>query len=104
MPKKICKTCQKEYSYCPRCGEDLDKPTWMLMFHDENCMRIFDTLQRFYTKEYSAEQALEIIDTCDLSQKDNFQPVVLKDLEKLLATRVKKAQTKKIVNKKKEDL
>lgn len=96
MAKRICKVCQTKYSYCPHCEAYINKPYWMFMFHDENCKKIFDTLQRYSTKEYTAAQALKILNECDLMEKDSFAPSILADLNKLLA---RKKPVKKIVNK-----
>lgn len=101
MAKRICFTCMKEYSYCPRCGEDANKPYWMFTFHDANCRKIFDTMQRHYQKEYSDEEAIKILDSCDLSKLQDFEPSIRKQIQSLLDKR-KPAQPKKIVNKKKK--
>lgn len=103
MAKRTCFTCMTKYSFCPHCDEGRNKPNWMMLFHCENCRTIYDTLQRYSSKEYTLEEALKIIDKCDLSEKDTFNPSVLKDLDALLAARPKKVRTKKIVNKENEN-
>lgn len=68
---RICKICGKAYYYCPSCdnhiGADGRRELWRVMVHDENCRKIMDTLQRHSTKEYSDEQARQILLSCDLS-------------------------------------
>lgn len=87
MAKKnrTCYVCQEEYSYCPSCSKDYLKPTWMVMFHDENCKKIFETLQQYSLKELSAEEALLVIEQCDLSQKNKFRNDSKKVINELLA-------------------
>lgn len=68
---RVCKICGKAYYYCAACdqaqaGKQGYEP-WHILVHDENCHKIFDTLQRHFTKEYTDEQAREILKTCNLS-------------------------------------
>ena len=61
-----CIVCGREYSYCPDCSKDKDKPTWMNSYDTENCHTIFETLVSYNFKHITATQAKEIFDGCDL--------------------------------------
>ena len=44
MARKVirhCYACGKEYTYCPSCSEDKDKPVWMFSFDTEICRDLF---------------------------------------------------------------
>lgn len=81
---RICKICGEAYYYCVACdqaraGAKGYEP-WHILVHDENCHKIFDTLQRHFTKEYSNEQAREILKTCDLSVIDSASEIIKKQI------------------------
>ena len=59
--ERSCMLCHTSYSYCPYCDDYRNEPRWKSMYHDENCMKIVDTLQRHFLKEYTDEQALTIL-------------------------------------------
>lgn len=90
MAKK-CKVCGTSYEYCPSCSRDALKPNWMLMFHNENCKNIFETLQKHFIGEYSDEKANEVLSKLNLSVKDKMDEEMKKQLQYIL-------DRKKIVN------
>lgn len=63
---RTCLLCQTKYKYCPYCAEDAHKPKWMFLFHDENCQKIFDALQRHDQKFYTDEEAIKKLKECNL--------------------------------------
>lgn len=69
---RICKTCGKAYKYCNRCGEFRDLPTWMIMFHDENCKKIWFAAVDYYSKGKSKDEIKANLLKCDLSNKESF--------------------------------
>lgn len=70
---KKCVICGNEYYYCNRsCQDSLDKPSWMASFCSENCKKIYEAAAAFNVKKISAKEARIILDTCDLSHKDQF--------------------------------
>lgn len=79
-----CRVCQSKYEYCPTCSQDKYKPTWMVEFHEENCMKIWDICTRFNMELMSKEEAKEAILKCDLSKKETFVDFVQKDIENIL--------------------
>lgn len=88
MAKKnrTCICCKTKYSYCPDCGGvDKYKPTWMVEFHDENCMKIWEICTRFNMELMSKEEAQEALLECDLSKQDTFVDFVQKDIMNIFA-------------------
>ena len=72
---RICKICGTSYYYCSSCDEakagKKGAEPWHILVHDENCMRIFTTLQNHYLKKCSTKQARETLKSCDLSVLEN---------------------------------
>lgn len=69
---KTCVICGNKYSYCPSCGADHNKPSWMASFCSENCKNIYDVVARYGMKKINVDEAIEILNTCDLSSKPRF--------------------------------
>ena len=65
------------------------------MFHDENCRKIFDILQRHFTQEYTNEVAKEKLLECDLSNMESFKPKVLQHCKNILETQSEKSNKSK---------
>lgn len=87
MSRKIarkCIVCGKEYYYCPNCANDSSKPTWMFIFHDDNCREIYKIASGYIGNVYSKEIAKKMISKCDLSDKDNFENSVKNALSEIL--------------------
>ena len=89
MAKRECLLCHTTYNYCPYCEKDKDKPRWMIMLHDENCHKIFDTLQRNYTHEDSDEVSIAKLKSCDMSVLKNATNAVQEQVKNILAKEVK---------------
>lgn len=89
MAKRTCLLCQTQYSYCPHCSKDADKPRWMMMFHNANCEQIFDILQRHEQNIYSDEEAIKRMKACDLSVLKGATEAVRNQVNRLLAKEVK---------------
>lgn len=69
---KKCILCGKTYTYCSRCEEFDHLPRWMEIYCSDNCRTIFNTLTSYNSKTISANEALNILNTCDLSDVDKF--------------------------------
>lgn len=69
---KKCILCGKTYTYCSRCEEFDHLPRWMEIYCSDNCRTIFNTLTSYNSKSISANEALNILNTCDLSDVDKF--------------------------------
>lgn len=70
--EKICAVCYKPYEYCPVCGKDKDKPTWMFTFCSENCHDIYLTTSSYANHKLTANKAKNKLDKLDLSGLNNF--------------------------------
>lgn len=70
--EKICAVCYKPYEYCPVCGKDKDKPTWMFTFCSENCHDIYLVTSSYANHKLTANKAKNRLDKLDLSGLDNF--------------------------------
>lgn len=64
---KTCYTCGKIYTYCPSCSEFSHLPKWMNMWHDENCMNIWNIVCDHETKLISTTEAASRLAECNLS-------------------------------------
>ena len=85
-----CYLCGETYKYCSSCSQDRMKPAWMSEFHSENCKNIFDICTRFNMELMSKAEAQEALDSCDLSNKENFKSYVQTDIENIYAGEPKK--------------
>lgn len=70
--EKICAVCYKSYEYCPVCGKDKDKPTWMFTFCSENCHDIYLITSSYANHKLTANKAKNRLDKLDLSGLNNF--------------------------------
>ena len=91
---KTCYTCGKVYTYCPSCGEFAHLPKWHNMFHDENCMKIFDVASAYATGLASPVEAADFLKECDIAIEIN-NPVLKKQLDEIfsLAEKEKEKET-----------
>ena len=67
---KTCKVCGEKYHYCFNqvCSEK--QPSYMALFHDENCKTIFETLNKLYFAQITEKKAVRTLKRCDLSVLD----------------------------------
>ena len=80
-----CYLCGCDYQYCPTCSQDKMKPAYMSEFHSENCKNIFDICTRFNMNLMSKTEAQDALNSCNLSNKENFKSYVQRDLEVIFA-------------------
>lgn len=90
-----CLLCHQKYERC-YCDEKNISERWKMLFHDNNCRIIFNTLQRYSTKEITAKEAIKVLETCDLSVMENATESVKKDLAAIMA---QKEEVKPVVEK-----
>ena len=63
---RICLVCGKAYEYCGSCnGKKL--PTWMNLFHDENCRQIFHAVSDYSQNVITKDSGRDKLSGCDLS-------------------------------------
>ena len=80
-----CLCCGTKYSYCPTCGPDKLKPTWMTEFCSESCKELFETATKYNLKKLTKSEAKNIIEKLELKEKSAYVDCVQKDLENILA-------------------
>lgn len=73
-----CIVCSQSYYYCSNnCNDSANKPAWYAIFHDENCHDIYNAVANILPQQ-GKEAAKEALDKCDLSNKENFHPNIIK--------------------------
>ena len=82
LNRKCC-VCGKEYSYCNTCGEDRNKPLWMLSYCSENCKNIYYACASYNMKNATKDKAKEILNKCNLDNRENFTESAKKIIEEL---------------------
>jgi len=82
---RVCKTCQTVYKYCPNCYKDRYLPTWMVMFHEENCKNIFKILCDDYYKHISREKSIELLSHCNLENLESFEEDIKRQITDILS-------------------
>ena len=82
-----CIVCGKEYEYCGRCRSHANMPTWMALYHDENCRSIMNIATEYMAGNLTKAEAKSKLDDCDLTNKKNFKESVLKAVNEICATK-----------------
>lgn len=78
-----CIVCGQEYYYCSHnCIDSINKPSWYTIFHDENCHDIYGAVANILPQQ-GKEAAKEALDRCDLSNKENFHPNIIKSINEI---------------------
>lgn len=82
-----CIVCGKEYEYCNRCSSHATMPTWMALYHDDNCRSIMNIATEYMAGNLTKAEAKSKLDDCDLTNKKNFSESVLKAINEIYATK-----------------
>ena len=82
-----CIVCGKEYEYCNRCSSHANMPTWMALYHDDNCRSIMNIATEYVAGNITNADARSQLDKCDLTNKKNFKESVLKAVNEIYATK-----------------
>lgn len=82
-----CIVCGKEYEYCNRCSSHANMPTWMALYHDDNCRSIMNIATEYMAGNLTKAEAKSKLDDCDLTNKKNFSESVLKAVNEIYATK-----------------
>lgn len=96
-----CIVCGQEYYYCSHnCIDSIDKPSWYAIFHDENCHDIYGAVANILPQE-GKKAAKEALDKCDLSNKENFHPNIIKSINEIydIVDEIKKENNEEVKNK-----
>lgn len=81
---KICVFCNKEYHYCPTCGEDFFKPTWYNNFCSEECKDIYKILLDVIASKMTKEDAKKVLVETKLIDTDVVKNISNKCLREIL--------------------
>lgn len=84
---RVCCVCKQQYKYCPTCAVDAKKPTWMAVFCCENCKNLYDVINDYRYGKISKEEALNKLNTLDLSSTDDLPENFKKMLNEILAVK-----------------
>jgi len=82
-----CIVCGKEYEYCNRCSSHAAMPTWMALYHDDNCRSIMNIATEYMAGNLTKADAKSQLDNCDLTNKKNFKESVVKAVNEICATK-----------------
>ena len=78
---RVC--CGKEYTYCPHCKEDEEKPTWMFAYDTLECKEIFNALSHYNSNSLTKEEAKDIVYK-NLDKNKMFIDYIQKQIDDLL--------------------
>lgn len=89
MRKKTrqCVVCGVEYAYCNSCKKDASQPSWMAIYHDENCRNIMNIATEYVAGNLTKSDAKMKLDKCDLTNKKNFKESVVKAIDEICAAK-----------------
>lgn len=88
---RTCYFCGKEYSYCPNCPRDREKPAWYEMWCSETCKELDHILKENQFGRLQDEEAAEQIKSIELPEITNTDNAA--KIGQLLATKKKKTKT-----------
>ena len=95
---RTCVVCGVEYTYCNNCREHASKPSWMALYHDDNCRSIMNIATEFMAGNITKADAKSELDKCDLTNKKNFKESVVKAINEIYGTKkAAKAEAAKVV-------
>lgn len=78
-----CIVCGKEYEYCNRCSSHATMPTWMALYHDDNCRSIMNIATEYMAGNITKAEAKSQLDNCDLTNKKNFKESVVMAVDEI---------------------
>ena len=87
-----CIVCGTEYTYCNNCKNHASQPSWMAIYHDENCRNIMNIATEYMAGNIAKEEAKEQLDLCNLKNKKNFKESVVRAVDEIYS--VKKSSKK----------
>lgn len=97
VKSRKCIVCGKEYEYCNRCNSHANMPTWMALYHDDNCRSIMNIATEYMAGNLTKADAKSQLDDCDLTNRNNFKESVIKAINEICDTKkVTKADVAKV--------
>lgn len=91
--KRSCYLCSSKYDFCD-CNR---QPKFMATFCSENCRDIFKSLSQYGCNLISAEDCKELLDCCDLSNKESYKESTRNTIDKLYAAPVATIEEPEVV-------
>lgn len=93
--KRVCVMCGSEYSYCPNCSKDSDKPEWMVAFCGDVCHDVYKVLNSLGFNEITEIEAEKELKAIDLSGK-KFPEITQKQIDTLLKPKKETTTTRTV--------
>ena len=66
---RTCVVCRKQYSFCPHCGKDKNKPLWLFTFCSEKCKGIYEVMSSYESGEFSAKESKNALEKLHCDEK-----------------------------------
>lgn len=82
-----CIVCGTEYTYCNNCKSHASQPSWMAIYHDENCRNIMNIATEYMAGNIAKEEAKEQLDLCNLKNKKNFKESVVRAVDEIYSVK-----------------
>ena len=82
-----CVVCGVEYTYCNSCREHSSQPSWMAIYHDDNCRNIMNIATEYMAGNLTKADAKSELDKCNLTNKKNFKESVIKAINEICVTK-----------------
>ena len=96
-----CIVCGEKYYFCPTCQDGAVRASWYAIFHDQNCHDIYDAVYNILPLQGKGA-AKNVLDKCDLSNKENFHPNIIKMINEMYDIKDEKVETVENVEETKE--
>lgn len=87
IKKRECIVCGEKYEYCNSCKDNVFLPSWMTIYHDENCRTIMNVATEYMAGNITKTDAKNKLDKCDLKNKKSFKESVLKAINDIYFTK-----------------
>lgn len=81
-----CACCGTEYSFCPKCSEDKDKPLFYFTFCSENCKEIYNVTSQFENGQITSGEAQNQLKKLNLSRLDYLGTSYKNSINKIMNT------------------
>lgn len=74
------------YKYCNKCSGYNAKETWRTLYCSENCLKIFNVCSKYVGGNIAIADAKKELDSCDLTNKENFASGIKKNVMDIMGT------------------
>lgn len=99
---RTCFFCGKEYSYCPSCYKDREKPSWYSMFCCDSCRELDKIVSAHTNGKVTDEEAKNALEKINYSLED-IKNVPNREHIKTLVAVISHSEKKTTKNKKTEN-